>query len=83
MYVYVTSCDVTAPPQSSNILFPLVDGEVLVAKTSEEGSTADGGRTTPYESNLQTIGIKVKKRRRRRRRRRRKVDEKLAAEWKG
>ena len=47
----MTSCDVIAP-QSSNVLLLLINSEVLVTKTSEECRTADGGRSTPNESNL-------------------------------
>ena len=40
------------PPESSNVLLSLKYGEVLVAQTSKKCGTADGGRTTPDESNL-------------------------------
>ena len=40
------------PPESSNVPLSLKYGEVLVAQMSKKRGTADGGRTTPDESNL-------------------------------
>lgn len=44
-------------PQASDILFFLKDGEVLIAQSSKECSTADGGRATPYESYFSLVAL--------------------------